>query len=94
MGCSVDKILEGYNLPRLPGRVSGWGKSFRFRLLWADVMLKDQLNALDYRLEKLPNTKHRSCVLERLRISRRQKLISQLRAKIGRYALQLTGAPL
>lgn len=57
-------------------------------------MLKDQLNALDYRLEKLPNTKHRSCVLERLRISRRQKLISQLRAKIGRYALQLTGAPL
>lgn len=94
MGCSVDKILEGYNLPRLPGRVSGWGKSFRFRLLWADAMLKDQLNALDYRLKKLPDSKHRSCVLERLRIIRRQKLIRQLRAKIDRYALQLTGAPL
>lgn len=90
----MDKILEGYNLPRLPGRVSGWGGSFRFRLLWADVMLKDQLNALDYRLEKLPNSKHRACVLERLRISRRQKLIRHLRAKIYRYALQLTGEPL
>lgn len=55
-------------------------------------MLKDQLNALDYRLEKLPDSKHRSCVLERLRIIRRQKLIRQLRAKIDRYALQLTGA--
>lgn len=57
-------------------------------------MLKDQLNALDYRLEKLPNSKHRACVLERLRISRRQKLIRHLRAKIYRYALQLTGEPL
>lgn len=57
-------------------------------------MLKDQLNALDYRLEKLPDSNHRFCALERLRISRRQKLIRHVRAKIDRYALQLTGAPL
>lgn len=87
-------MLKGYNLPRLPGQVSRWGGSLHSRLLWADNMLAHQMAFLDMRLGKLPNTTQRFYVLERLRIVHRQKLICQLRAKIDRYALHLTGAQL